>query len=576
MIRLIITLMVEVEADVVSARQRTRRVAELLGFDTQDQTRIATAVSEIARNAFAYGHGGKVEIGVDENGSGAFLLIRITDKGPGITDLDAILDGHYLHLPGCGRGLIGAKRLVDRFDVSSASKQGTTVELRKRLPPASSPVAARTLSDIAAILGREKTGDPLTALRDQNRELLLSLEQFSRELDETNRGVVALHAELDQRAEQLKQASDLKSRFLSNISHELRTPLNSVLALARLLAEQVDGTLTSEQMKQVGLIRRSAENLLEIVNDLLDLAKVEAGRMEVTPSNFSIEEVFAGLRGTLKPLQMQSAVTLSFAVQEKLSDLHTDEAKLTQILRNLVSNALKYTEKGSISVSASRDEDRSLLTIEVRDTGIGIAPEHQEIIFEEFAQVQNRLQMRQKGTGLGLPLSRQLARMLGGDITVQSELGRGATFTLTLPLTYGQLPADAPIEPSAKKRVLVVDDDDTFRYVLRQWIGGAGLYTITEASNGEEALQRLAAQHPDVMVLDLTMPVVDGFAVLESLGSKGGPPLPTVVVTSASLETSSIFSYEGLQHIISKSNLTREVILDALESACVQCAASHA
>ena len=392
------------------------------------------------------------------------------------------------------------------------------MELRKRLPPASSPVAARTLSDIAAILGREKTVDPLMALRDQNRELLLSLEQFSRELDETNRGVVALHAELDQRAEQLKQASDLKSRFLSNISHELRTPLNSVLALARLLADQVDGTLTSEQMKQVGLIRKSAENLLEIVNDLLDLAKVEAGRMEVTPSTFSIEDVFAVLRGTLKPLQMQSAVTLSFAVQEKLADLHTDEAKLTQILRNLVSNALKYTEKGSISVSAFRDEERSLLTIEVQDTGIGIAPEHQEIIFEEFAQVQNRLQLRQKGTGLGLPLSRQLARMLGGDITVQSELGRGATFTLTLPLTYGHVPADAPIEPSPKKRVLVVDDDDTFRYVLRQWIGGAGLYAITEASNGEEALQRVAAEHPDVMVLDLTMPVVDGFAVLESLG----------------------------------------------------------
>jgi CheY-like chemotaxis protein len=212
----------------------------------------------------------------------------------------------------------------------------------------------------------------------------------------------------------------------------------------------------------------------------------------------------------------------------------------------------------------------------VQDTGIGIAPEHQEIIFEEFAQVHNRLQMRQKGTGLGLPLSRQLARMLGGDITVQSELGRGATFTLTLPLTYGHLPADAPIEPSVKKRVLVVDDDDTFRYVLRQWIGGAGLYAITEASNGEEALERVAAEHPDVMVLDLTMPVVDGFAVLESLASQGGTPLPTVVVTSGSLENSSIFSYGGLQHIISKSNLTRDVILDALESACVQCAASHA
>jgi signal transduction histidine kinase/ActR/RegA family two-component response regulator len=576
MIRLIITLAVEIEADLVSARQRTRRVAELLGFDTQDQTRVATALSEIARNAFAYGHGGKVEIGVEENGSASFLLIRITDKGPGITDLDGILDGHYLHLPGAGRGLIGAKRLVDRFDVTSVSKQGTTVELRKRLPAASSPVAAATLSDIAVILAREKTDDPLTALRDQNRELLLSLEQFSRELDETNRGVVALYAELDQRAEQLKRASDLKSRFLSNISHELRTPLNSVLALARLLADQVDGTLTSEQMKQVGLIRKSAENLLEIVNDLLDLAKVEAGRMEVTPSTFSIEDVFAGLRGTLRPLQTHSAVTLSFIVQEKFPDIYADEAKLTQILRNLVSNALKYTEKGNINVHALRDGEGRLLTIKVQDTGIGIAPEHQEIIFEEFAQIQNRFQMRQKGTGLGLPLSRQLARMLGGDITVQSELGRGATFALTLPLNYEDVPADTPVEPSAQRRVLVVDDDDTFRYVLRQWIGGAGIYAITEASSGEEALQLIAAEPPDVMVLDLTMPAVDGFAVLENLASQAGSLLPTIVVTSASLENTSIFSYEGLHHIISKSNLTRDVILDALESASVQGAASHA
>ena len=290
MIRLIITLAVEIEADVVSARQRTRRVAELLGFDTQDQTRVATAVSEIARNAFAYGRRGKVEIGVEENGSEHFLLIRITDKGPGITDLDAILDGRYLHLPGSGRGLIGAKRLVDRFVVRSVPKQGTTVELRKRLPPASCPVAAGVLSDIAAILGREKTGDPRSPrFATKIASCFSALSSSAAKLDDTNRGVVALHAELDQRAEQLKQVSDLKSRFISNISHELRTPLNSVLALAKNSSPiKSDGPLTAEQMKQVGLIRKSAENLLEIVNDLLDLAKVEAGRMEVTPSTFSI------------------------------------------------------------------------------------------------------------------------------------------------------------------------------------------------------------------------------------------------------------------------------------------------
>ena len=571
MIRPIITLAVDIEADIVNARQRTRRISELLGFDTQDQTRVATAVSEIVRNAFTHGGGGKVEVAIDDNGGRPYLFIKVSDNGPGIGDLDAILEGRYLSSRGSGRGLTGAKRLVDTFTITSVMRQGTVVELRKRLPKASAPVTTNTLAHVTGALAREKNDDPLTALRDQNRELLLSLEQFTREFDDTNRGVVALHAELDQRAEQLKQASDLKSRFLSNVTHELRTPLNSILALSRLLSDQLDGPLTAEQQKQVTLIRRSAENLLEIVNDLLDLAKVEAGRMEVRCSQFSIDEVFAGLRALLRPLNEQNPVDLLFSEESPLPKLLTDEAKVTQILRNLVSNALKYTESGHISVVASLDEINGQIRVRVTDTGIGIALEHQSLIFEEFTQVQNRLQVKQKGTGLGLPLSRQLARLLGGDITLESQTGHGSTFTLTIPLRYLPGGAAACAEASTRKRILVVDDDQTFRYVLRQWIAGSGAYDIVEASNGEEALGLISEKAPDLIILDLAMPVLDGFAVMDSLAADhSAPSLPTVVVTSASLELQDKFPYRGVQAVISKSNLSREAILAALQNANVQ------
>ena len=175
-------------------------------------------------------------------------------------------------------------------------------------------------------------------------------------MEDTNRGVVALYAELDERAEQLRRASELKSRFLSNMSHEFRTPLNSILALSRLLMDRTDGPLTVEQERQVTYIRRSAESLTELVNDLLDLAKVEAGKLEIRPSYFTIGELFGALRGVMKPLQQNDAVDLIFEDVTDCPPLFTDEAKLAQILRNLISNALKFTERGEVRVAAAFDQ----------------------------------------------------------------------------------------------------------------------------------------------------------------------------------------------------------------------------
>jgi signal transduction histidine kinase len=259
------------------------------------------------------------------------------------------------------------------------------------------------------------------------------LQRLHHELNETNRGVVALYAELDARAEHLRHADEAKSRFLSNMSHEFRVPINAIRSLTRLLLDRVDGPLTEEQEKQIAFIQKAVEELSELVNDLLDLAKIESGKTTVVMTEFEVTELFGTLRRMLRPLLLHDAVTLVFDIPVPLPPLVTDEEKVAQILRNLISNALKYTKQGEIRVCASLTPEAQAVIFTVKDTGIGIAPEDQERIFEEFVQVDHALQKRIKGTGLGLPLCKKLVALLGGRMTVQSELGMGSTFSVVIP-----------------------------------------------------------------------------------------------------------------------------------------------
>jgi signal transduction histidine kinase/CheY-like chemotaxis protein len=565
----IVTVPIESEADVVTVRQRAHRLAELLGFERQDQTRIATAVSELARNAFSYASGGRVEFILDPTPAPQVFHVRISDKGPGIADIQTILDGQYRSKNGMGLGILSARRLMNHFKIESKVGKGTTVEIGHDLPSRAAPIARAKLSEIAATLQKDSASDPLEVLRQQNRELMQSLEevrrkdeeskQLDRELSDTNRGVVALYAELDERAEQLRRASELKTKFLSNMSHEFRTPLNSVLALSRLLLDRIDGDLTPEQERQVGYIRRSAESLLELVNDLLDLAKVEAGKVDIRPSAFTVAELFGGLRGALRPLLTGQAVDLIFDIPDKVPNLFTDEAKVAQILRNLISNALKFTERGEVRVTAAFDSERKWVSLSVRDTGIGIAPQDHARIFEEFSQVETKIQKRVKGTGLGLPLSRSLAELLGGELTLESVLGQGSVFTLSIPPERGdpsraQRPAD-----NTRKRVLLIDDDETFRYVMRQIISNEPRYEFIEAVDGDDGLKAAREQKPDVIILDLQMPTMDGFTVLQELGADGRTSItPVIVSTSLNVNAELKARLPAGTRVISKNTISRE------------------
>jgi len=534
------------EHDVVLARQRARQVSAALKFDSQDQTRIATAVSEIARNAFQYAGGGIVEFRIDQSPDPA-LTVSIRDKGPGIRNTREIMNGKYVSQTGMGLGLLGAKRLMDAFDIETEAGMGTNVTISKLVPTRAMAISSRDLDKLLEQIETRSPQNPYEELQQQNKELLRALDdvkareaelaQLNRELDETNRGVVALYAELDDKADFLQRASELKSHFLSNMSHEFRTPLNSILALSQILLDRLDGDLSPEQEKQVRFMRTSAQNLLDLVNDLLDLAKVEAGKVTIRPTEFGVNSMFAALRGMLRPLlSSSSSVKLVFEDPEEDVQIYSDEAKVSQILRNFISNALKFTERGEVRVSVSHNPNNTV-RFSVADTGIGIAEEDRERIFQEWTQVEGKLQKAAKGSGLGLPLSRKLAQLLGGNVFVESEVGIGSTFTAIIPLNFKgetevvQVPEVKRELDSTKLPVLVVEDNREALFVYEKYLRGSP-FQVVPARNIKEATSALRSFRPMAVVLDVLLEGEHSWDLLRDL--KRDPAtreIPVYVVT---------------------------------------------
>jgi signal transduction histidine kinase len=432
-----------VEQDVFVVRQLAREVARAVGLESQDQTRVATALSEVGRVLLAAGRHTDVTFTAEPDG---VPTLHVAMAQP-TTGEAARLTEQLQHVG----------RLVDTMEVDDG-ETGTVVRMARRLPLGAPRLTPDRMDEIREGLSRHVPGTPLDELAVHNQQLIDTLDevraqrddlarlnaeleetnrgvmalynQLSQELEETNRGVVALYAELDEKSAQLGAASEAKSRFLANVSHELRAPVTAVIGLGRLLTDSGSDELTAEQRRQVDLIRGSASDLLTLVNDLLDLAKAEAGRIEPNWSEVDLRAVFGQLRGTLRPLATRPEV--EFTVDEPgVPTLRCDEVLLAQVLRNLLTNALKFTEAGSVRLSVRRVGDDAEFV--VADTGTGIPPELHERIFEEFYQVPGSKPVSGKGTGLGLPYARRLAGILGGVLRVESTPGVGSTFTLRLP-----------------------------------------------------------------------------------------------------------------------------------------------
>jgi signal transduction histidine kinase len=374
-------------------------------------------------------------------------------------------------------------------------------------------------------------------LQETNRGVMALYSELSEELEQTNRGVVALYGELEEKSEQLRAASESKDRFWANVSHELRTPLNSIIGLTRLLAEP-EGDLNAEQLYQVGLIRSTTETLVTLVNDLLDVAKAESGRFVVNPSEVDVPALLTTLRGLTRPMTDGKPVEIVISAEDAPATILTDEMALTAILRNLLSNAIKYTDDGEVRLTVRTGHDS--VEFQVADTGIGIPAGQLERVFEEFYQVPKT---RRGGTGLGLPYARRLAGLLGGELTLTSEAGRGTTALLSLP--HG-----AP----AVGTVVITDDDAGFRRVVKSMLTGIADRVI-EAEDGAQALSAIAADRVDLVLTDLRMPGMDGNTLLERLPDG----LPAIVITGLDIAVPARSA--ALLH---KDDLTRERLAFAI------------
>jgi signal transduction histidine kinase len=582
----LVRLPLAAETDVFAARQRAREAAALLGLDNSDEVRVATAVSELGRVIVATDHVAVMSIGVSE-GWQSDLVIVITSNGA----LDSAREG----APAVG--LAAGRRLMDSVIVRRDDP--LVVEMTKALPVNRAPLDADGVAALRSELAGSLVSSPFDELRAQNLELVSALgqltdkqeellrlneelaetnrgvmamySQLSAELAETNRGVVALYAELDERGVQLHQVSEAKSRFLASVSHELRSPLNSVLALAQLLREPDSGPLTAAQRRQVELISLAAGELLARVNDLLDLARAESGRLDPQPRPLDLDALLSELCATLRPLAA-NGVELVLEIDEHHPNwMETDSTLLAQLVRNLVTNALKFTEKGEVRVATLLHPSSNLLSVIVSDTGIGIAAEHQELVFEEFFQVPGPLQRRVNSTGLGLAYARRVADALGGTLELSSELGAGSTFTLILPIQWAKTPlvssgSQPGSEPAMIDTALVVDDEASFRLLLRQMLQGVAVRVI-EAENAGDALALMRQARPDVVLLDLRMAGGDGEEVLAAASSEDAlREIPIAVITSVELDGAALRRLSRAFAVVSKAELTRASLLGAIDS----------
>lgn len=436
-------------------------------------------------------------------------------------------------------------------------------------------------------------------LRVQQEELLQSnqeLEERSSLLEEKNELIEERNIEIQQKAEALELSTRYKSEFLANMSHELRTPLNSILLLSRLMAE--NEAMDPEHQEYAAVIQSSGQGLLSLIDEILDLSKIEAGKMELDRTNVKVDEIVSSMRSLFNPLAKDKNLNFTIEKSAEVPEFfHTDKMRLEQIIKNLLSNAIKFTTVGSVTLNIHTNEKLGALIFKVTDTGVGIAPEKQGMIFEAFQQADGSTRRKFGGTGLGLSISRELAKLLGGYIDLKSADGEGSVFTLTLPidkikgfesvvpqteiplmafetpvkrvshLTVGNIPQEIEddrdhIEPDDKV-ILIVEDDTPFAKTLLDFTRKRN-YKGLVAVRGDVGIEMAKTFKPLAILLDIQLPVKDGWQVMEELKSDPATrPIPVHIMSSLQVKKESLlkgavdfinkpFAFEHMQEIFSK------------------------
>ena len=438
----------------------------------------------------------------------------------------------------------------------------------------------------------------LTCIPSENGRIILGIGQdvteFDNKIEETKLAMKNMETKLDEKNKDLALARDramaasrAKSGFLANMSHELRTPLNAVIGYSEILIEDTAEAGNDQWGNDLRRIQNAGKHLLSLINDILDLSKIEAGKMGLNLEYFRVDTMVKDVIDTIKPMAEKNSTELEVKASDGIGVMLSDITKVRQILFNLISNGIKFSEDGKVIIDCRRvkEEDREYITIEVEDTGIGMSPEDLEKLFEEFFQVDNSNAKKWSGTGLGLVISQRFSHMLGGTISVSSELGKGSTFTVNIPVNTAKIPfqdsgdgfmVGPKIDPRLVRfsgkpedierrdkisRVLVIDDDPDVRDLMERYLSREG-FEVMSVGSGQEGIESIKSFDPDVITLDVLMPVMDGWSVLSELKNDPQTAKIPVIMLSMLDELDMSFALGASDYLLKP--IKRDVLVDTV------------